>query len=565
MFTPKLMTTFKSYNASKFLSDLTAGVIVGIVAIPLAVAFAIASGVSPEKGLYTAIVAGLIISAFGGSQVQIGGPTGAFVVIVYGIVQKYGLDGLTVATIMAGIILIIMGVAKLGSLIKFIPHPVVAGFTSGIAVTIFSTQIKDLFGLEMGALPAEFIPKWAAYFANFGSLNYYAVAISLLSLLLIIFWQKIFPKIPGALLALVVATVVATVFKLPVETIGSRYGVIPATLPMPQLPQLNFNLIQSLLSPAFTIAILAAIEALLSAVVADGMISDKHHSDTELIANGLANVVAPLFGGIPATGAIARTATNIKNGGRTPIAGIIHALTLFLIMMFFGKWASNIPLSCLAAVLVVVSYNMCEWRSFVALLKSPRSDVIVLLLTFGLTVIFDLTIAIEVGMVMAVFLFMRRMSQVTQVSVITDVLKEATKDETELEPLRNQADFEVPEGVQVYEINGPFFFGAVYKFDEIMEQSKLTPEVLVIRMRNVPAIDSTGLRTLVQFIKKQQHKGVVVVLSGVQAQPKKAMAEAGLLQLIGSENVYSYIYAAMSRARQILASNSDVSAEKAMV
>lgn len=565
MFTPKLMTTFKSYNASKFLSDLTAGVIVGIVAIPLAVAFAIASGVSPEKGLYTAIVAGLIISAFGGSQVQIGGPTGAFVVIVYGIVQKYGLDGLTVATIMAGIILIIMGVAKLGSLIKFIPHPVVAGFTSGIAVTIFSTQIKDLFGLEMGALPAEFIPKWAAYFANFGSLNYYAVAISLLSLLLIIFWQKIFPKIPGALLALVVATVVATFFKLPVETIGSRYGVIPATLPMPQLPQLNFNLIQSLLSPAFTIAILAAIEALLSAVVADGMISDKHHSDTELIANGLANVVAPLFGGIPATGAIARTATNIKNGGRTPIAGIIHALTLFLIMMFFGKWASNIPLSCLAAVLVVVSYNMCEWRSFVALLKSPRSDVIVLLLTFGLTVIFDLTIAIEVGMVMAVFLFMRRMSQVTQVSVITDVLKEATKDETELEPLRNQADFEVPEGVQVYEINGPFFFGAVYKFDEIMEQSKLTPEVLVIRMRNVPAIDSTGLRTLVQFIKKQQHKGVVVVLSGVQAQPKKAMAEAGLLQLIGSENVYSYIYAAMSRARQILASNSDVSAEKAMV
>lgn len=565
MFTPKLMTTFKSYNASKFLSDLTAGVIVGIVAIPLAVAFAIASGVSPEKGLYTAIVAGLIISAFGGSQVQIGGPTGAFVVIVYGIVQKYGLDGLTVATIMAGIILIIMGVAKLGSLIKFIPHPVVAGFTSGIAVTIFSTQIKDLFGLEMGALPAEFIPKWAAYFANFGSLNYYAVAISLLSLLLIIFWQKIFPKIPGALLALVVATVVATFFKLPVETIGSRYGVIPATLPMPQLPQLNFNLIQSLLSPAFTIAILAAIEALLSAVVADGMISDKHHSDTELIANGLANVVAPLFGGIPATGAIARTATNIKNGGRTPIAGIIHALTLFLIMMFFGKWASNIPLSCLAAVLVVVSYNMCEWRSFVALLKSPRSDVIVLLLTFGLTVIFDLTIAIEVGMVMAVFLFMRRMSQVTQVSVITDVLKEATKDETELEPLRNQADFEVPEGVQVYEINGPFFFGAVYKFDEIMEQSKLTPEVLVIRMRNVPAIDSTGLRTLVQFIKKQQHKGVVVVLSGVQAQPKKAMAEAGLLQLIGSENVYSYIDAAMSRARQILASNSDVSAEKAMV
>lgn len=553
MFKPKILTTMKTYTSELFFSDLTAGVIVGIVAIPLAVAFAIASGVSPEKGFYTAIIAGFIIAAFGGSRVQIGGPTGAFVVIVYGIIQKYGLDGLTVATIMAGIIMILMGVAKLGSMIKFIPYPVIAGFTSGIAVTIFSTQIKDLFGLQMSAVPAEFLAKWGAYFQAMPTLNWWAFGISAFSLIVIIVWQKIYPKIPGALIALLLATVISAVFNLPIETIGSRYGQIPSSLPMPQIPHVNWEMIQGLMSPALTIAVLAAIEALLSAVVADGMIGGKHRSDTELIANGMANVVTPLFGGIPATGAIARTATNIKNGGRTPVAGIIHAITLLLIMLFFGKWASYIPLSCLAAILVVVSYNMSEWRSFVSLTKSPRSDVIVLLLTFGLTVIFDLTIAIEVGMVMAIFLFMRRMSMVSEVSEITQALGDAAEDENELNPNDNlHTTLDIPAEVAVYEINGPFFFGAAFKFEEAMNQMEKPPKVLIIRMRNVPIIDSTGLRILGQIVRQKQKQQVKVVLSGVQQQPYGAMQKVGLLDVLGAENVCDHIDRALLRVRELV-------------
>jgi len=548
MLKPKLLTTLKNYDFSQFAGDLSAGIIVGIVAIPLAIAFAIASGVSPEKGLFTAIVAGFLISALGGSRVQIGGPTGAFVVIVYGIVQKHGLDGLTVATMMAGILLILMGLAGFGSMIKFIPYPVIAGFTSGIAVIIFSSQIKDLLGLAMGEVPAEFGEKWIAYFSHLDSVNVYAVGISLVSLLIIVFWQRISKKIPGSLVALIVATVAAAALELPVETIGSRFGQIPSTLPMPRLPRVDFQTFKSLIQPSFTIAVLAGIEALLSAVVADGMIGGKHRSNMELVANGVANLVAPLFGGIPATGAIARTATNIKNGGRTPVAGMIHALTLLCIMLFFGKWASYIPLASLAAVLVVVAYNMSEWRSFVALLRGPRSDVLVLLLTFGLTVILDLTVAIELGMVMAAFLFMRRMAQVTQVNVITGGMDDDHEEERE----DAGSKIHVPKGVEVYEINGPLFFGAAHKFEEALSQVERRPRLMIIRMRYVPAVDSTGLRMLGQIVRKSRKQKIGVILSGVQEQPMHAMEHAGLLDLIGRENVCTHFDAAVQRAEELL-------------
>jgi SulP family sulfate permease len=548
MLKPKLLTTLKDYTWERFASDSIAGIIVGIVALPLAIAFAIASGVSPEKGIYTAIIAGFLISALGGSRVQIGGPTGAFVVIVYGIIQKYGLDGLTIATIMAGVILVIMGLARFGSMIKFIPYPVIAGFTSGIAVIIFSTQIKDLFGLAMGEVPSEFLHKWAAYLQNFSSVNYWALAVSLATLLIIIALQKVSRRIPGSLIALVFCTAMVYLFQLPVETIGDRFGQIPSMLPAPVLPKFDFQVIQNLIGPSMTIAILAGIEALLSAVVADGMIGGKHRSNMELVANGIANIVVPFFGGIPATGAIARTATNIKNGGRTPVAGMIHALVLLLILLFFGKWASLIPLSCLAAILVVVAYNMSEWRSFMRLLRSPRSDVIVLLLTFSLTVLFDLTVAIEAGMLMAVFLFMRRMALVTNVDIITRELDDHDDIDTFDEKL-------VPEGVEVYEINGPLFFGAAYKFEEALKLVKNPPRVLVIRMRNVPAIDSTGLHILRQIIKENRKRQTIFVLSGVQPQPLKALEQSGLAEKIGKENICANIDASLKRARQIIQLN----------
>lgn len=549
MLKPIITSTLKGYTWERFGADLAAGTIVGIVALPLAIAFAIASGVSPEKGIFTAIIAGFLISALGGSRVQIGGPTGAFVVIVYGIVQKYGLDGLTIATIMAGVIMVIMGVARFGSMIKFIPYPVIAGFTSGIAVIIFSTQIKDFFGLTMEVVPSEFLHKWGAYFQNFSSLNYWALAISVATLLLIILLQKVSRRIPGSLIALVFCTAVAYLFELPVETIGNRFGQIASMLPAPVFPKIDFHVIQNLIGPSMTIAILAGIEALLSAVVADGMIGGKHRSNMELVANGVANILAPLFGGIPATGAIARTATNIKNGGRTPVAGIIHSIVLLLVLLFFGKWASLIPLSCLAAILVVVAYNMSEWRSFVRLLKSPRSDVMVLLFTFSLTVLFDLTIAIEVGLLMAIFLFMRRMALVTNVDVITSELE----DHDGLDTLEEKL---VPKGVEVYEINGPLFFGAAYKFEEALNLVKGSPQILVIRMRNVPAIDSTGLHILQQIIKRNR-KNQIFILSGVQKQPLKALEQSGLVAKIGAENICKNIDVSLKRARKILDSNSN--------
>lgn len=548
MLKPKLFTTLKDYNKQQFFNDATAGVIVGIVALPLAIAFGIASGVTPEKGIITAIIAGFIISFFGGSKVQIGGPTGAFIIIVYGIVQEYGTTGLAIATIMAGVILVIMGFVKFGSLIKFIPYPVVVGFTSGIALLIFSTQIKDFFGLQLQNIPSEFHEKWLAYFHSFSSLNIYVTGIALLSIFIMLIWPKITHRIPGSLVAIILTTILVIVFKLPVDTIGSRFGEISSNLPSPMYYEINLTVIRNLIGPATVIALLAAIESLLSAVVADGMIGGKHRSNMELVAQGLANIVAPIFGGIPATGAIARTATNIKNGGRTPVAGIIHSLTLLLIMLAFGSYAQLIPMATLAAILIMVAYNMSEWHSFKSLLKSPRSDVVVLLTTFFLTVIFDLTIAIEVGMVLSVILFMKRMSEVSNVSVITREL-----DDTEDGPDPNSINKkQIPEEVEVFEINGPFFFGAAKKFKDQMFIIEKQPKVRIIRMRNVPAIDATGLQALKEFYSDAKKHKTHLILSGVHTQPMYAMTQAGVLDLYGEENILGNIDDALDRARELL-------------
>lgn len=548
MFVPKLLTTLQGYTRAQFGRDLVAGIIVGIVAIPLAIAFAIASGVTPGRGLWTAIVAGFIISALGGSRVQIGGPTGAFVVIVYGIVQKYGVDGLTVATLMAGVLLIIMGFAKLGAVIKFIPQPVITGFTSGIAVIIFSSQVKDLFGLRMGAVPADFLPKWSAFAANASSLTPAAALVAALSLAILILWPRINHRIPGPFVALIVATVVARAAHLPVETIGSHFGPLNPSVPHPQLPHLTLTQVTGLVGPAFTIAMLAAIESLLSAVVADGMIGGKHRSNMELVAQGVANIASPLFGGIPATGAIARTATNIKNGGRTPVAGMTHALTLLLVTLFVGQYAAQIPLAVLAAILTIVAYHMSEWRTFRTELRAPKSDVAVLLTTFGLTVLVDLTVAIAVGMVLAAFLFIRRMATVTNVSIVSggvDVDDDLSLDPAE--PWRR----DVPKGVTVFEINGPFFFGAVETFRDTLDNLGERPRVLIIRMRDVHALDSTGMRALRDVIHRSRRAGTEVVLSDVRPQPRAALEASGLFEEIGPRNAVLDIDDALARAYEL--------------
>ena len=532
----------------QFVNDAVAGIIVGIVALPLAIAFGIASGVTPEKGILTAIIAGFIISFFGGSRVQIGGPTGAFIIIVYNIIQQYGTTGLAIATIMAGVILVIMGLVKFGSLIKFIPYPVIVGFTSGIALLIFSTQVKDFFGLQINQVPSEFHEKWLAYFHSFPTINFYVTGIALLSIIIMVLWPKITHRIPGSLIAIILTTIIVIVFKLPVDTIGSRFGEISSALPSPTYYQVNLTVIRNLIGPATVIALLAAIESLLSAVVADGMIGGRHRSNMELVAQGLANIITPIFGGIPATGAIARTATNIKNGGRTPVAGIIHSLTLLLIMLVFGSYARLIPMATLAAILIVVSYNMSEWRSFKSLLKSPRSDVLVLLTTFFLTVIFDLTIAIEIGMVLSVILFMKRMAEVSNVNVVTRELEDA--DETADPNSINKK--QIPEDVEVFEINGPFFFGAAKKFKDQMLIIEKQPKVRIIRMRNVPAVDATGLQALREFYNDAKKHKIHLILSGVHTQPLYAITQAGIFDLFGEENILGNIDDALDRAREIL-------------
>ena len=514
---PKLFDTLRNYTKTDFMTDLMAGIIVGIVALPLAIAFGIASGVSPEKGIITAIVAGFIISFLGGSKVQIGGPTGAFIVIIYGIIQQYGIEGLMVATMMAGVLLIILGIFKLGTIIKFIPYPIVVGFTSGIAVTIFTTQIADIFGLQFGdeKVPGDFIGKWILYFHHFDSINWWNALVSVVSIVIIALTPKFSKKIPGSLVAIILVTVAVWLMKMYggitcIDTIGDRFS-IQAQLPDANVPTLDWEAIKNLFPVAITIAVLGAIESLLSATVADGMIGDRHDSNTELVAQGIANVVSPIFGGIPATGAIARTMTNINNGGKTPVAGIVHAVVLLLILIFLMPLAKFIPMACLAGVLVVVSYNMSGWRVFKGLLKNPKSDVTVLLITFFLTVIFDLTVAIEVGLVIACVSFMKRVMETTQISVITDEIDPNKESDLEV----HEEHLVIPEGVEVYEINGPYFFGIATKFEDIMARFGDRPQIRIIRMRKVPFIDSTGIHNLTTLCEMSQKENIHIILSGL--------------------------------------------------
>lgn len=552
-FHPKSLTCLKGYNKTTFMSDLMAGVIVGIVALPLAIAFAIASGVSPEKGIITAVIAGFIVSALGGSKVQIGGPTGAFIVIVYGVIQQYGISGLTVATIIAGVLLVLLGVFKLGTVIKFIPYPVVVAFTSGIAVTIFTTQMTDVFGLSFGGetVPGDFIGKWMLYFKHFNTVNWWNFIVSVTSVIIIAVTPKISKKIPGSLVAIILVTIGVWCLKSffgidSIDTIGDRFS-INSQLPKAEMPALDWEAIKNLFPVAVTIAALGAIESLLSATVADGMISDHHNSNTELIALGVANMVTPIFGGIPATGAIARTMTNINNGGRTPVAGMIHAVVLLLILLFLMPLARFIPMACLAGVLVVVSYNMSGWRSFTALLKNPKSDVIVLLITFFLTVIFDLTVAIAVGLLLACLLFIKRIMETTEITAIKEEIH--VEDEA---GIMHDESITIPAGVEVYEINGPYFFGVATQFEELMSDFRDKSKVRVIRMRKVPFIDSTGIHNLSNFCEMSFKNKIVVVLSGVNPQVHSALHKAGFYDLVGEKNICPNINVALSRAEEIM-------------
>ena len=560
-FKPKIVSAIKNYNRQTLMADVMAGLIVGIVALPLAIAFGIASGVSPEKGIITAIVAGLFISLFGGSKVQIGGPTGAFIVIVYGIIEQYGIQGLTIATLMAGVFLIMLGVLRLGTIIKYIPYPIVVGFTSGIAVTIFTTQVKDLLGMQMDQVPSDFVEKWGAYIYNIGNIDPWSAGVGIVSVVLIAVWPQLarlfhlspLKALPGSLVAIILMTVAVLLLKQyagisSIETIGDRFS-INSTLPGAVVPELSWETIKGLVGPAVTIAVLGAIESLLSATVADGVIGDHHNSNTELIGQGIANIASPLFGGIPATGAIARTMTNINNGGRTPVAGIVHAVVLLLIFLFLMPLAQYIPMACLAGVLVVVSYGMSGWRSFLAMTRNPKSDVTVLLLTFFLTIIFDLTVAIEFGLICACLLFMRRMSETTDVKAIYDEIdlnEDADMERGNLEHLT------IPENVEVYEINGPYFFGAGNRFEDIMARYGKRPKVRIIRMRKVPFIDSTGLHNLENMCLMSQKEGITIVLSGVNPKVDAVLRRNNFEQLLGTENICNHIDLALARAREIV-------------
>ncbi len=554
-FAPRLVSELRHYNKEKLAADLMAGLIVGIVALPLAIAFGIASGVSPSQGILTAIIGGFIVSALGGSRVQIGGPTGAFIVIIYGIVSnpQLGLSGLMLATMLAGIFLIVLGVCRLGTIIKFIPYPIVVGFTSGIAVTIFTTQIKDLFGLTIeGKLPGDFLSKWVVYFQNFGTIDWITTGIGLLSILIIALTPKVSKKIPGSLVAIIVMTIGVYFLNantnFHVTTIGDQFGEIKAVIPEVQVPNLSWESVKSLFPTAMVIAVLGAIESLLSATVADGVCGDHHNSNQELIGQGVANLCTPLFGGIPCTGAIARTMTNINNGGRTPVAGIVHAIVLLVIFLVLMPLAAYIPMSCLAGVLVIVSYNMSGWRTFMQLMKNPKSDVIVLLITFFLTVIFDLTIAIEVGLLIACLLFMKRMAESTQIKVIADEID--PNDETDAEV--HEEHLIIPKGVEVYEINGPYFFGIANKFEELMAAMEDHPKVRVIRMRRVPFIDSTGIHNLQNLCEMSHREGTHIVLSGVTPNVYSVLEHNGFCQLLGKDHICPNINVALDRAAAIV-------------
>lgn len=543
LFLPKLVTVFRNgYSRSNFASDLMAGTIVGIVALPLAIAFAIASGVGPEKGLITAVVAGFLISLLGGSRVQIGGPTGAFVVIVAGIIGSYGIDGLIISTIMAGIIMVAFGLLRLGTVIRFVPYPLTVGFTSGIAVLIFTSQIKDFLGVQTGELPADFIGKIAVLGQNLDSVNWGAVGLAAMSVLVTVFWSRITTKIPGSLIALILSVALVPMLGLEVETIGSKFGEIKGAIPAPTIPNLDMDLIIKHIAPAFTIAMLGSIESLLSAVVSDGMIGGRHRSNTELIAQGIANIGSGLFGGIPATGAIARTATNVKNGGRTPVAGIVHAIVLLIIMLFAGKWAVYIPLSCLAGILVVVAYNMSEWRSFVGILRGSKYDIMVLLTAFFLTVIVDLTVAIQVGMVLAALLFMKRMADVGEVKPLVSYPTEEMDDAT-------MVGLKLPENVDVFEVSGPMFFGVANKFKEVMYNIADHADIIIIRLRNVPMVDATGMHNFNSMLHTFLYKRKHIMLSGVSDEVFMELKRYGIVALLGEENVCSTFDEALAKVR----------------
>lgn len=550
-FEPKLFTIFRlGYTLQDFYKDLTAGVIVGIIALPLAIAFAIASGVKPEQGLYTAIIAGFFIAVFGGSRVQVSGPTGAFIVVIYGIVVQYGYNGLAIATILAGIILIVMGITRIGIFIKYIPYPVIIGFTAGIAVIIFSSQVKDFLGLQTATNPADFIEKWEVIFQSLTTINFYALGVGIFSIATIIFFQKFQPKIPGTLAAILLATFVVWIFNLPVETIGSRFGSVPNHFPTLTFPDFKWSDFQKLISPALTIALLGAIESLLSAVVSDGMINARHRSNMELIGQGIGNILSPMFGGISATGAIARTAANVKSGGRTPVSAIIHALTLLMILLFLGEYSALIPLSSLAAILIIVAFNMSERQHIKQLMKSPRSDILVLLVTFLLTVLIDLTVAIQVGVLIAAILFIKRMNDVSQYGYVTQELR--NMDEFDDDGWVRSATPNIPEGVEVFELQGALFFGAVQQFKDAIQIIEKKPKILILRMRQVLAIDATGIHSLEELFESSLSDNMTLVISGIHSQPLFALEKAGLADKIKRENILGNINEAIQRAKQIL-------------
>lgn len=559
VFRPKLFSLFQKdkYNKETFVSDLIAGIIVGIIALPLAIAFGIASGVTPQQGLITAVVAGFLISLLGGSHFLIGGPTGAFIVIVAGIVAQYGMQGLIIATLMAGVILVVMGLCKMGAIFKFIPYPIIVGFTSGIAVTIFSTQMKDFFGMTID-VPSGFIPQWGCYLSNLSNINIAETLLSVASLLVIIFWGKVTKKIPGSLIALIVATLASLLLNkfagISFATIGTKFPELANGLPMPKpvMPALDFETVKNLVSPAFTIAILCAIESLLAAMVADGVTGKKHHANTELIGQGVANIVTPLFGGIPATGAIARTMASINNGGKSPVAGIIHAVVLLLIYLFLMPYAVYIPLSCLAAILVMVAYNMSEWRSFKYLLRGDKSDVAVLIITFLLTVIVDLTVAIEVGVVLAIILFVKRVMETSSIKVLEDDKIAGTEDD-EIAALDDTEHFNIPKGVEVYEVDGPFFFGLASRFEEIDQRSKHDTKIRIIRMRKVPFIDSTGINNLRNLYQRTRKRGIIVILSGVNDGVRATLEKFGVDKELGTDFICPHIVPALAKANEELA------------
>ena len=546
---PKLLSILREgYTRKQFQGDLLGGLTVGVVALPLAIAFAIASGVKPEQGLYTAIFAGFVIAVLGGSRAQISGPTGAFIVIIYGIVQKYGYDGLVVATLIAGVILIIMGLARMGAFLKFVPYPVVVGFTSAIAIIIFSSQLSDFLGLKIDKVPADFVSKWIAYFQNIGTVDPYTIAVGAASLAIILLWPFVTHRVPGQLIAILVLTAVVHYLGLPVDTIASRFGGVPSALPTPHLPVVTWELVQQMFSPALTIAMLAALESLLSAVVADGMTGTRHRSNMELVAQGAGNIVSVIFGGIPATGAIARTATNIKSGGTTPVAAIVHCVFLLLVLLLVGKWAAMIPMATLAAVLIVVAYNMSEWRQFVHLLKSPRGDLAVLMSTFLLTLFIDLTMAIQVGILLAGFLFLQKQSTQKHVDLITENLR----DEEGVHETRDMSRVEIPSGIEVFEIYGSLFFGAVSQFKESIRIIAKKPKVLILRMRYVPTIDASGIHILEELAEEARDNGYVIVFSAVSRSVYRVMRKSGFVDAIGRRNFGGDIYAAIEIARDYL-------------